>query len=80
MANQVKEQFESNSQLYKNKEYKAEVVANQVKEQFESNSQLLYSWLHRFLVVANQVKEQFESNSQLVKFNKFRVLGCGEPS
>ena len=39
MANQVKEQFESNSQQEKRKDGRQQVVANQVKEQFESNSQ-----------------------------------------
>ena len=40
VANQVKEQFESNSQPLEERAIYREVVANQVKEQFESNSQL----------------------------------------
>ena len=40
MANQVKEQFESNSQRREDCRCQRTVVANQVKEQFESNSQL----------------------------------------
>ena len=39
VANQFKEQFESNSQLSVGAFASKPVVANQVKEQFESNSQ-----------------------------------------
>ena len=39
VANQVKEQFESNSQRVTRHIFLLIVVANQVKEQFESNSQ-----------------------------------------
>ena len=81
VANQVKEQFESNSQpTTPLLPAPTKLWRTKLKNNLKAIHNKYRNNLFGMQVVANQVKEQFESNSQQYRTPEFVAVSCGEPS